>query len=122
VAQALNLSILCDFMSSLKACMVSIMRMVFSSEMFCVRKTSAPRRIGTLTREVFLKIGSRSSCSVMVIIKSLTALDPMSMAAYFFCSIKPFLFLVRVFLHSNHKVQTASVPEVYCCDDRHYPV
>src|SRR5690606_29390722 len=51
VAQALYLTTRCDFISSLKAFMVSTILSVFSTEILLERNTSVPKRMGTRTNE-----------------------------------------------------------------------
>ena len=63
--------------------MVLSMRSLLVFEIFSFIKTSAPKRIGTRTNELFLNLAGLPFSSIILEIKSLTALDPMSIAAYF---------------------------------------
>ena len=64
--------------------MVSNIRFLLYSEISPLIKTSAPKRIGTRTNEFFLKTTSSLSCSIILEINNLTALEPISIAAYLF--------------------------------------
>src|SRR5690606_41335499 len=83
VAQALYLTTRCDFISNLKAFMVSTILSVFSTEILLERNTSVPKRMGTRTNEFFLNFVVLPSCSIILDMSNLTALEPISMAAYF---------------------------------------
>ena len=72
--------------------MAAIIRFLFASDMLPPRKTSAPNRMGTRINSDFLKVGSSFFFKMILEINSLTALEPMSIAAYFFISIKAFGF------------------------------
>src|SRR5680860_1042195 len=99
--------------------MVSIILILFSSEIILVMKTSAPSLIGTLTNEVFLNIGSLPSCSVIVEINKRTALEPISIAAYLCCVIK--LLLLLIFVYNTHIMHIENVFRETPSSCRHYP-
>ena len=74
-------------MISLKAFMALTIRFIFLAEISPTVKESSPKRIGTRTIELFINFGGCCSTSTTFAMRTLTALEPMSMAAYFFISI-----------------------------------
>ena len=82
VAQTLYLETLCIPISSLNANSASIKRLMLSFLILFFRKLSTPSLIGTLTKLIFLTSTMLLFCETTLEIKSLTALEPISTAAY----------------------------------------
>ena len=95
VAQARYETTSCTPSNSLKAVMVSTIFSHFVVLMVPEVNTSAPKRMGTRTKDVFLKMGPLSPSNTLVI-SSLTAFDPISMAPNFSNSL--LRFCVRIWL------------------------
>src|SRR5690606_6975961 len=69
--------------NNLKDFIVSIIRLAFCFEISPTVKESSPNRTGTRTKALFLNCVGLSGYSITLLINSLTALEPISMAANF---------------------------------------
>ena len=87
VAQAIYFSTLCTFINNLKAFMASIILSMLSSQISPTVKASCPKRMGTRTKALLLNWVSFPDFSIILTTKRRIALEPISIAAYFFIEI-----------------------------------
>src|SRR5690606_12359779 len=97
---------------------------MFFSEIFLLIKTSSPKRIGTLTREVFLKMVGCPALSIAEAISKRTALEPMSIAAYFsiFMMGSDGFDILRVYFYNTDTFRPGSAIWVVCFCGKRYLV